>query len=218
MIAALAFFVAQAVGLLMMSHLSSASAAAQITIAYTIAGLSVAIIMLFTFWRQGVPALWRNLGFVPREDGGHRAQVRQALTQGFVWGGVASLGAVIYMRALSLFPQWQVWKHDAELHSFLAPASQPIWICVLLVVAAPIFEEFLFRGLVFQGLRRTAGPILGVIGSAALFALVHPPIAIVPVFGLGIAAAISFNQSRYLLAPIVAHAVYNGSILLLNRV
>ena len=35
--------------------------------------------------------------------------------------------------------------------------------------------------------------------------------------GLGIAAAISFNQSRFLLAPILTHAVYNGCVLFFNR-
>jgi ABC-2 type transport system permease protein len=217
MIAALSFFVVQGVGIVIMPHLSSAALSEQITIAYIVAGLSVASVVLLTFWRQGVPALWENLGLVRRDDEGHRLSVRQAVIQGAFWGGVAAFGAIVYLRALSLFPEWQVWKRNAELHSFLAPASQPILICILFVVAAPIFEEFLFRGLIFQGLRRTAGPILGVLGSAALFALVHPPIAVVPVFGLGIAAAISFNKSKYLLAPIVAHAVYNGSVLLLNR-
>ena len=217
MIAALAFFVVQAVGILLMPHLSSASLTAQITIAYTIAGICVASVVLLTLWRQGVPALWESLGFAPADDKGWRVSAKRALTQGLIWGGVAAFGAVVYMRVLSLLPQWQVWKRDAELHSFLAPASQPILICILMVVAAPIFEEFIFRGLIFQGLRRSAGPVLGILGSAALFALVHPPIAVVPVFGLGIAAAISFNKSKYLLAPIIAHAVYNGSILLLNR-
>jgi ABC-2 type transport system permease protein len=218
MIAALAFFVVQAVAFLVMPHFSAASATAQITIAYTIAGTSVACVVMFTLWSQGIPDLWKDVGLAPPDGEGWRPPALKALFQGIIWGGAASIGAVVYLRVLSLFTQWQVWKRDAELHSFLAPASQPIWICLLLVVAAPIFEEFLFRGLVFQGLRRSAGPVLGVLGSAALFALVHPPIAVVPVFGLGIAAAISFNKSKYLLAPIVAHAVYNGSVLLLNRI
>jgi ABC-2 type transport system permease protein len=66
-------------------------------------------------------------------------------------------------------------------------------------------------------LRRTAGPALAVLGSAALFALVHPPISVVPVFGLGIAAAISFQQSGFLLAPILTHAVYNACVIFLNK-
>ncbi len=84
----------------------------------------------------------------------------------------------------------------------------------------PIFHEYL-RGseiIRFSGLRRTAGPVLAVLGSAALFALVHPPISVVPVFGLGIAAAISFQQSGFLLAPILTHAVYNACVIFLNKV
>jgi membrane protease YdiL (CAAX protease family) len=88
---------------------------------------------------------------------------------------------------------------------------------VLLIVAAPMLEEFLFRGLIFQGLRRTTGPVLAVLASAALFALVHPPIAVIQVFGLGIAGDISFNKSKFLLAPILTHAVYNGCVLFFNR-
>lgn len=218
MIAALAFFVVQAVTLVTLHHVSSASLTAQVTVAYVFAALSVACVVLLIFWYQKVPALWEKIGLLPRDAEGRRLPVMRGVIQGILWGGVAALGAVIYLHVLSLFPSWQLWKENAQLHSFLAPASQPIWLCALLVVAAPLFEEFLFRGLVFQGLRRSTGPALAVVGSAALFALVHPPIAVVPVFGLGIATAISFDTSGFLLAPILAHAVYNGSVLLLNRI
>jgi hypothetical protein len=66
-------------------------------------------------------------------------------------------------------------------------------------------------------LRRTAGPALAILGSAAIFALVHPPISAVPVFGLGIAAAISFQRSGFLLAPVLTHAVYNTIVIFLNK-
>jgi membrane protease YdiL (CAAX protease family) len=124
---------------------------------------------------------------------------------------------MLYVRALNLFPQGQIWKQDAELSSFLSRADRPIWICILAIVAAPLFEEFLFRGLIFQGLRRTTGPALAILASAALFALVHPPISVIPVFGLGIAAAISFRKSGFLLAPVLTHAVYNAIVIFLNK-
>src|SRR5260370_22589724 len=116
-----------------------------------------------------------------------------------------------------LFPQGQIWRQVAELSSFLSRADRPIWVCILVIMAAPLFEEFLLRGLIFQGLRRTTGPALAVLGSAALFAIVHPPISVVPVFGPGIAAAISFQQSGFLLAPILTHAVYNACVIFLNK-
>jgi membrane protease YdiL (CAAX protease family) len=136
---------------------------------------------------------------------------------GTICGLGASIGAFAYLRALDLSPQWQLWKQDAALSSFFTRADKPGWLILLTIIAAPVFEEFIFRGLVFGGLRRTTGPAVAVLGSAALFALVHPPIAIIPVFGLGVAAAISFERTGFLLAPIIAHCVYNTSVMFLNK-
>jgi ABC-2 type transport system permease protein len=66
-------------------------------------------------------------------------------------------------------------------------------------------------------MRRVTGPALAILGSAVLFALLHPPVAVIPVFGLGIAAAISFERSQILWAPIITHTVYNTCVLILSR-
>jgi ABC-2 type transport system permease protein len=213
MVAALAFFVAQPLLQMLLQTTSALSLSAQITLSYLLAGLIVGAAVLLIFWMQHVPRLWQQLGLA----GFNRSATARAAAFGVLAGAVAAAGAFAYLHVLDLFPQWHAWKQDAELSSFLFPSTQPLWIWLLLVMAAPLVEEFLFRGLIFQGIRRTAGPLLAVVGSAALFALVHPPIAIIPVFGLGIAAALSLNQSGLLLAPILAHAVYNGCVLLLNR-
>jgi ABC-2 type transport system permease protein len=214
MIAALAFFVVQALVALLLLSSSRASPPEQMTLAYTIAGVIVGSITLLTLWRQGIPDLWQKVGLARTQF----SKVRRGVIQGIAWGGIAALGAFLYLRALSLFPSWQTWKQDAELSSFLTRGDKPFWICVLAILAAPLFEEFLFRGLIFQGLRRSTGPALAVLASAALFALVHPPISVIPVFGLGIAAAISFQTSGFLLAPIVTHAVYNTCVIFFNKV
>ncbi|HUT01644.1 MAG TPA: CPBP family intramembrane glutamic endopeptidase, partial [Phycisphaerae bacterium] len=80
---------------------------------------------------------------------------------------------------------------------------------LLAVLVAPVLEEYLFRGLLYRGLQRSFHPAVAVAGSAAVFAVIHPPIAILPVFGLGVAAAISFRRTGLLLAPITAHVTYN---------
>jgi membrane protease YdiL (CAAX protease family) len=217
MIAALAFFVLQGLLFLLFHSVADSSLPAEITFAYIFAGLIVAALALYTFWRHHVPLLWQKIGVSRTDEGRKTHPIWRGLLLGVAWGAVAAAGAAVYIRLLNLFPQAQIWKQDAELSSFLSRADRPIWICVLAIVAAPLFEEFLFRGLIFQGLRRTAGPALAVLGSAALFALVHPPISVVPVFGLGIAAAISFQQSGFLLAPILTHAVYNACVIFLNK-
>ena len=50
--------------------------------------------------------------------------------------------------------------------------------CRWRVVAAPVFEEFIFRGLIFGGLRRSFGVWPATLASAAVFAIVHPPLAV----------------------------------------
>ncbi len=50
------------------------------------------------------------------------------------------------------------------------------------------------------------------LASAAIFAIVHPPASIIPVFGLGIVTALVYQRSRLLVGPMVAHAVYNGFV------
>ena len=78
------------------------------------------------------------------------------------------------------------------------------------MLAAPLFEEFLFRALVFQGMERSLRPPFAALGSAAIFAVIHPAISVVPVFILGVAAALSFRRTRLLWTAVAAHMVYNA--------
>lgn len=79
------------------------------------------------------------------------------------------------------------------------------------VVGAPIVEEVIFRGLLFQSFRMRFGvfPAMGV--SAFVWALVHfvAPIYIVSlaIFGFWLAAA--FHRTGRLTVVITAHAVFN---------
>src|SRR5262249_60482658 len=103
------------------------------------------------------------------------------------------------------------WKAAAKTP--FTNTGNPWWLVLLVVVTAPVFEEYIFRGLVYRGMRQSAAPWLATIGSAAIFAVVHPAISALPVFLLGIAAALSFERTRLLLAPILTHMIYNACIL-----
>jgi membrane protease YdiL (CAAX protease family) len=52
--------------------------------------------------------------------------------------------------------------------------------------------------------------------SAALFAVIHPPAAMLPVFVLGLCTAFAAERSKSLLAPMLAHALYNAGMLALQ--
>jgi hypothetical protein len=76
-----------------------------------------------------------------------------------------------------------------------------------------VVEEFLYRGVLLSALLRGTGAIAALVVSSALFALVHAPAepqAVVPLFFLGMALAYAAYRTRSLVAPVLAHALFNG--------
>ena len=78
---------------------------------------------------------------------------------------------------------------------------------------APLSEEFIFRGVLFNGMKRSMGLWTAIFRSDAIFAMIHPPLSLIPVFIMGISATICFNRNKCLLAPILVHSIYNAGIL-----
>jgi membrane protease YdiL (CAAX protease family) len=84
---------------------------------------------------------------------------------------------------------------------------------VMAVALAPFAEEYLFRGLLFRALDREWGGWRAVVGSAAFFAIYHPPLAWLPVGLLGIANALLFKKTGRLAPAVILHMVYNAVVL-----
>jgi membrane protease YdiL (CAAX protease family) len=49
--------------------------------------------------------------------------------------------------------------------------------------------------------------------SAAIFAIVHPPMSVIPVFFMAVCAALIYERTKILAAPMTVHAVYNAAVL-----
>ena len=82
---------------------------------------------------------------------------------------------------------------------------------VFVVVVAPLVEELFFRGFLFQALRNSWGTVLGVAGSAFIFALIHFEFdKFVPLFILGVALAMLFQKTNSLWPCIALHAINNS--------
>lgn len=77
----------------------------------------------------------------------------------------------------------------------------------------PVWEELLFRGFIYQGLKTSLSPMWAGILSACVFCLFQPPWNALPVFLLGLVTAWTFEQSKSLIASMVVHAVYNGGLI-----
>ena len=89
------------------------------------------------------------------------------------------------------------------------------------VVLAPVAEEFIFRGMLYPFFKQLGWPRLALFGVSFLFAAIHLDAAIfVPLFVLALALTWLYEFTDNLLAPIVAHSLFNAAnlaILLLQK-
>lgn len=138
-----------------------------------------------------------------------------------VGGGVAAFltsTAIILTGDALVGPLEQPGQALLETEMLAGPAL------VLTVVAAsllaPLLEETIFRGVLFQALGRRVGWVAGMVVSAAVFAVVHVEVVLplglgsivygLGLLGVGAVLALVFHRSRSLVAAMVAHAVFNG--------
>ncbi len=77
------------------------------------------------------------------------------------------------------------------------------------VIFAPIMEEFLFRGIIFQKLTIKRNIIQGLLISAIIFMALHFRYDLVSLFLGGIIFAILYLKTKQLIVPIICHFFYN---------
>ncbi|MER3558692.1 MAG: hypothetical protein C4336_03935 [Armatimonadota bacterium] len=85
-------------------------------------------------------------------------------------------------------------------------------IFVQAVVLAPVVEEFLFRGVLFQVLWQRTGRVwLSAFVSGFLFAIIHPQFlaGLIPLTAIGTVLALLYAHTRSLTPSIVLHALNN---------
>ncbi|STR18852.1 CAAX amino terminal protease self- immunity [Janthinobacterium lividum] len=146
------------------------------------------VLLRLVYWRAGTAG-------VPRI-----AQGRQPWRWGVVGACAAALFGIGYaalLRPGTLPPAGGYW----------------LWLLALGVLAAPLCEEFIFRGLLQGGLRRSLPAWQAITIAAALFAVMHPPAAMLPTFALGLCTGYAYERSGALLAPMLVHAGYNAALL-----
>lgn len=128
-------------------------------------------------------------------------------------GGIAlGLFAHGYLAVLRHIPTISqiVLKSDQQM------ANNPdlhLWYSIMAIGFAPFAEEYLFRGLLFRALDREWGGWRAVTGSAAFFAIYHPPMAWLPVGLLGAANCLLYKKTGRLAPAVLLHMLYNSVVL-----
>jgi hypothetical protein len=130
----------------------------------------------------------------------------------------ASLGIALGLVGLGYTALLEHLPWTAELMRKAQEARQnlPGWRLYTMVMAvgfAPFAEEYLFRGLLFRALDREWGGWKAVVGSAAFFAIYHPPLAWPLVFCVGAINAVLFKRMRRLAPAVVLHLLHNAVVL-----
>lgn len=176
-------------------------------IAYGIVGLLTWIAMHVFLSGRNVDAasVWRWNGKVP-VVGTSLAYGKAAL----MGGGLAGL-ALLYLMALRALPLTHEIMVAQDKMKSISQANY-VGIILLAVGMAPIAEEYFFRGLLYRALDREWGGWRAMVGSAAYFAIYHPPLSWLPVFALGLCSAWSFRKSGLLGPCVIMHMVYNAIV------
>ena len=96
----------------------------------------------------------------------------------------------------------------------------PLWVTLLSVsIFAPLFEEWLCRGLVLRGLLQKLNPFNAIMVSAAFFAVLHlNPWQAIPAFLLGLLFGYVYYKTGSLKLTMLMHCVNNTFAALMTRI
>jgi membrane protease YdiL (CAAX protease family) len=100
------------------------------------------------------------------------------------------------------------------------PTGYKILIGISTVILAPISEEILFRGLLYNAVKNAGYPLVALYGVSLFFGVIHNnAIAMLPLAFFGVILTVVYEITGNLLAPIITHSLFNLTnycILMLN--
>ena len=115
---------------------------------------------------------------------------------------------------------FQLQPAGQDLVKWFRPGTYPTGLRFALMgfvlFEAPLLEEPLFRGILFRGLDKTCPTHVAMVLSGFIFALIHVNAAtLLPLWFLGVAFAWLYWRTGSILAPMLAHFLFNATNLAL---
>ncbi len=188
----------------------------------------------------GVPGVLLGLAVVALRrrisgtDGGVRPTSAAPGAAPMPWPRAVLAGlAGFSVASLLVLPVGFAWQAMLRAFDAPTPVQQPVqeilqadtWIVPFAFalfggLAAPFYEEALFRGTFYPAARRSLGGsrravLIGAVVTSAVFAAIHQNLAALPVlFVLAMVLAAVFERTNSLLAVFTMHAVFNVTSLL----
>lgn len=140
--------------------------------------------------------------------------------RGYLWGIGGYLAAIPLVVLVSLVNQtlWQGQGGSNPLLSLALESQDKVALAIFFFtasIAAPFFEEMMFRGFLIPSLSRYL-PIWGAIGlSSLIFAVAHLNLSeVLPLMTLGVILGMVYSRSQNLLASMLLHGLWNSGTLL----
>ena len=142
------------------------------------------------------------------------------ISKWFIWGFGGYLIAIPSVLLVSLINQ-QIWNGQGGSNPLLFLALQAqdrVALAIFFItasLAAPIFEEIMFRGFLLPSLTRYVPVWVAIIMSGFIFAIAHLSLSeVLPLATIGIIIGIVYTRSRNLLAPMLLHSLWNSGTLI----
>ncbi len=142
------------------------------------------------------------------------------------WGPVIWLGAIgaqIAIGAVVVALDLPFVGNTEGIEEIRADRTYVVSLVITAVVAAPIVEEMVFRGVVMRGLRSRLPMVAVVVVQGVLFGVAHvDPVRgsgniglVLVLSGVGIAFGVAVVVLGRIGPSIVAHAIFNGAVLVI---
>ncbi len=126
---------------------------------------------------------------------------------------LSCLTAALMALLTSLFTQSSVQSNNILL-TFLVEVPEPIfWLLFFLVISGPLYEEIVYRGLLFSGLSKTATVLGAALISSLMFSVIHgDPQGLLVLSGLGLVFCAARYYTGSLWPSVIAHALWNCQV------
>jgi membrane protease YdiL (CAAX protease family) len=166
--------------------------------------------LVFThFFLRGEAVSWSEF-----LDLGH-PNLRRALLMGCITGILVVPGALLFNAVseilLTMLQGQPETQPTVQVLQLTVTVGQRVCFAFAAIVLAPICEEILFRGILYRVLKQFGWPRVALVASSLFFGLIHGnPMTLIPLSFLAVVLALLYDQTDNLMAPIVAHALFNA--------
>lgn len=165
----------------------------------------VLLLIIFKSLRTGFRQAANTLGVVP-------FKVLKSIMQAVLGAVVLMVFSMIYYNIYykltgTPVPDQQI----SEIIASITTMKQVIPMMILVTMFAPVAEEIVFRGFIYQGLRKYCGIGFAMLASSALFAMLHYQLSIfIPIMFMGLVFAWLYEKNKNIMPSIFAHLIWNS--------